>query len=100
MIQHNYSHFNRIGIFEILNSALKFILNMIPYRFSHLLETEMKNNLFDNQELLEGQSMCDYVISNPSKLKQMLESKNENPVSRLSVVQEFLEQVRGRSKYD
>ena len=34
--------------------------------------------------------MCDYVISNPSNLKQILESKKENPLKRLSIIQEFL----------
>jgi hypothetical protein len=50
----HYKEFNRTGIFEILNGANKSILNMIPHRFSYLLQDDMKNNLFDNLELLEG----------------------------------------------
>lgn len=73
-IKKHYNEFNKLEIFDILNGANKFILNMIPHRLSHLLQDEMKNNLFENLEVLKGVTMCDFIIINPSNLKQILES--------------------------
>jgi hypothetical protein len=69
-IQNHYSEFNKLEIFEILNNAIKLQLNMVPHRITHVLQEDNESNLFDNLEILNGQTMCDYIINNPSILKK------------------------------
>ena len=73
---------------------------MIPHRLSYLLQNEIKSNLFENQEVLRGQTMCDYIINNPSNLKQILDTCEHNHHQRLSIIEEFLAQIKSDSNDD
>jgi len=95
-IQHHYGEFTKFEIFEILNNAIKLHLNMVPHRITHVLQDEDESNLFDNLEILKGQTMCDYIINNPSILKKSIDAQIKGRCGHASVVQEMLEQRHAR----
>ena len=47
---------------------------MIPHRLTNVLRCNNDVNLFDNLEILKGQTMADYIISNPSVLKYKIDT--------------------------
>ena len=49
---------------------MKFMLNSIPFRLADSLKEMHEFNLFDNLEILNGQTKCDYIINDPSILKE------------------------------
>ena len=73
---------------------------MVPHRLTSVLQNDEDSNIFDNRELLKGQTMCDYVINNPSILKKVISAQVEGRVGHGSVVQEMLYQRMVRAKDD
>jgi len=50
----SYKKFNKLERFEIMNNALKVMLNSIPFRLADALKEQHEFNLFDNLEILKG----------------------------------------------
>ena len=67
---------------------------MVPHRITHVLhdEEEHGSNIFDSHEILKGQTMCDYIINNPSILKKQVDAQVRGRPGSASVVQEMLMQ--------
>ena len=81
--------FNKVELFEIVNDALKFIINLSPWRLFDILKDGNEFGLFENLEALEGQSKCDYSIGNASTLKKTLKNE-ETLVHNDSIFDEFM----------
>ena len=73
---------------------------MVPHRITAVLQKDEQSNIFDNREILKGQTMCDYLINNPSILKKSLDSQVKGRTGHATVVQEMLNQRLARAKDD
>ena len=69
---------------------------MVPHRITHVLQDEEESNIFDNLEILKGQTMCDYIINNPSILKKAIDVQINGSSGHASVAQEMLDQRLAR----
>lgn len=87
----SYKKFNKLERFEIMNNALKVMLNSIPFRLADALKEQHEFNLFDNLEILKGQTKCDYIYNNPSVLKESITA--EAGGNQQSYIEEFLSQI-------
>ena len=65
---------------------------MVPFKLIDILNYENEFNVFDNYEVLNGHSKCDYLLHNPSKLASSLVYHQRNDVKpSKTVIEEFLE---------
>ena len=59
---------------------------MVPHRITAVLQNDEQSNIFDNCQILKGQTMCDYVINNPSILKKSIDAQVKGRDGQASVV--------------
>jgi len=64
-------------------------MNLIPWRLFDILKTERSFGLFENLELLNGYTKCDYSIFNASSLKKMIAYEKEMEYNE-SILDEFI----------
>ena len=81
-------------MFEIMNGSLKFVLNMVPFRMIDVFTNEKDFNLFDNYEVLNGHSKCDYAIKDPSLMAKGLSHQLSTKTQpSKTVIEEFMDRI-------
>ena len=66
--------FNNFELHQLLRQSNTTLMNMIPFKFSHLILDEIKfdvnqTDFFKNMEILFGKSLSDLFLKNPTKIK-------------------------------